>query len=38
MRKLIEEEIQRQIAEHETWGMKVEKRRWKRHHTTEIIT
>jgi tRNA(Ser,Leu) C12 N-acetylase TAN1 len=37
MKKLIEQEIRPRIAEHETWGMKVEKRRWQRHHTAEIV-
>ena len=37
MKKLVEEKIRPQIAEHETWGMKVEKRRWQRHHTAEIV-
>jgi len=37
MKKVIEEEIRDRIQEKETWAMKVEKRRWQRYHTIEII-
>lgn len=37
IRRLIEEEIRDRIGEHETWGMKVEKRRWQQYHTAEIV-
>ena len=37
MKALIEREISDRIAKDETWGMKIEKRRWQRYHTAEIV-
>lgn len=37
MKQLIEEKIRGRIDANETWGMKVEKRRWQKYHTAEII-
>lgn len=37
MKKLFEERIRGQIGENETWGMKVEKHRWQKHHTADIV-
>jgi len=37
MKKVIEKEIRDRIQENETWAMRVEKRRWQRYHTIEII-
>lgn len=37
MRKLLEQEVRDHIAENETWGMKVEKRRWQQYHTRDIV-
>jgi tRNA acetyltransferase TAN1 len=37
IKKVIEEKIRDRIEEKETWAMKVEKRRWQRYHTIEII-
>jgi tRNA acetyltransferase TAN1 len=37
IKKVIDENIVNSIGESETWGMKVEKRRWQKYHTIEII-
>lgn len=37
MKQVIEEKVRDAIGENETWGMKVEKRRWQKYHTIEII-
>jgi tRNA(Ser,Leu) C12 N-acetylase TAN1 len=37
MRSLLEEKVRDLIAPDETWGMKVEKRRWQRHRTRDIV-
>ncbi len=37
MKKVIEENVRGLIGEGETWAMKVEKRRWQKYHTIEII-
>ena len=37
MKQLIEEKIRCEIDANETWGMKVEKRRWQKYHTADII-
>lgn len=37
MKKVIEENVRNQIKEDETWGMKVEKRRWQKYHTADIV-
>jgi len=37
IKTLIDEEVAPQIGEHQTWGMKVYKRRWKKYHTNEIV-
>lgn len=37
IKRLIEEAIRDRICQHETWEMKVEKRRWPQHHTSEFI-
>ncbi|HYB91683.1 MAG TPA: THUMP domain-containing protein [Candidatus Binataceae bacterium] len=37
IKKVIDENVVAGIGEHETWGMKVEKRRWQKYHTIEII-
>jgi tRNA(Ser,Leu) C12 N-acetylase TAN1 len=37
IKAVIEEKVAGQIAENETWGMKVEKRRWQRYHKAQII-
>lgn len=37
MRKLLEDKVRDQIAENETWGMKVKKRRWQRYHTLDLV-
>ena len=37
MKKVIDEHVRDQIGENETWGMKVEKRRWQQYHKKEII-
>lgn len=37
MKQLIDEHIRDKIPENQTWGMKVNKRRWQKYHTREII-
>jgi tRNA(Ser,Leu) C12 N-acetylase TAN1 len=37
MRNLLAEKVCDQIAQNETWGMKVEKRRWQRYSTRDIV-
>ncbi|MDA8362932.1 MAG: THUMP domain-containing protein [Gammaproteobacteria bacterium] len=37
MKRLITESILVEIEPHETWGMKVEKRRWQNCHTADIV-
>ncbi len=37
MKQVIDNNIKQGIAAHQTWGMKVHKRRWQRYHTIEII-
>ncbi len=37
IKKVIDENVASGIGESETWGMKVEKRRWQKYHTIEII-
>ena len=37
IKEVIDVQIAPQISEHETWGMKVEKRRWQQYHTSEIV-
>ncbi len=37
IKKVIDEKVRCGIGENETWGMKVEKRRWQKYHTKEII-
>jgi tRNA acetyltransferase TAN1 len=37
IKKVIDENVAREIGENETWGMKVEKRRWQKYHTIQII-
>lgn len=37
MKQVIEERIKDQIPDEQTWGMKVNKRRWQKYHTREII-
>jgi len=37
MRSLLAEKVRDQIAQDETWGMKVEKRRWQRYSTRDIV-
>ncbi|MDX1251105.1 MAG: hypothetical protein IDH49_02385 [Gammaproteobacteria bacterium] len=37
MKEVIEENVKDRIKEDETWGMKVEKRRWQKYHTADII-
>jgi tRNA(Ser,Leu) C12 N-acetylase TAN1 len=37
IKKVIDENVRSGIGENETWGMKVEKRRWQKYHTKEII-
>lgn len=37
MRALLAEKVRGEIAEDETWGMKVEKRRWQEYHTRDIV-
>lgn len=37
IKKVIDESVAPEIGENETWGMKVEKRRWQEYHTIEII-
>ncbi len=37
IKKVIEENVKDRIKENETWGMKVEKRRWREYHTDEIV-
>lgn len=37
MKETIEREVLPRIGENETWGMKVEKRRWHEYHSIDII-
>jgi tRNA acetyltransferase TAN1 len=37
IKKVIDENVTGGIGENETWGMKVEKRRWQKYHTIQII-
>lgn len=37
IKEAIDLKIAPQIGEHETWGMKVKKRRWQQYHTSEIV-
>ncbi len=37
IKTVIDEKIRDRIGEKETWGMKVEKRRWQQYHTAEIV-
>lgn len=37
IKKAIDENVTGGIGENETWGMKVEKRRWQKYHTIQII-
>jgi tRNA(Ser,Leu) C12 N-acetylase TAN1 len=37
MRRLLEDKVRDQIGANETWGMQVEKRRWQRYHTRDIV-
>jgi tRNA(Ser,Leu) C12 N-acetylase TAN1 len=37
MKRLIDDEIRDRIGDNQTWGMKVNKRRWQQFHTSEII-
>jgi tRNA(Ser,Leu) C12 N-acetylase TAN1 len=37
MKDVIESKVRDGISENETWGMVVEKRRWQKYHTIEII-
>lgn len=37
MKDLIEDKVRTGIGKNETWGMKVEKRRWQKYHTIEIV-
>jgi tRNA(Ser,Leu) C12 N-acetylase TAN1 len=37
IRKLLEDKVRDQIADNETWGMKVAKRRWEKHHSRDIV-
>lgn len=37
MRTLLAQKVRDAIAEGETWGMKVEKRRWQQYHTHDIV-
>jgi tRNA acetyltransferase TAN1 len=37
IKKAIDDNVTSEIGENETWGMKVEKRRWERYHTMQII-
>lgn len=37
MKQVIEEKVRTGIGKDETWGMKVEKRRWQKYHTIEIV-
>ena len=37
MYRLLEEKVRDQIAPDETWAMQIEKRRWQRYHTREIV-
>ncbi len=37
MKKLIEERIRDQIGANETWSLKIEKRRWRKYHTADIV-
>jgi tRNA(Ser,Leu) C12 N-acetylase TAN1 len=37
MKRLIDDEIRDRIGDNQTWGMKVNMRRWQQYHTSEII-
>jgi tRNA(Ser,Leu) C12 N-acetylase TAN1 len=37
IKRVIDSNIKERIAEHQTWGMKVRKRRWQQHHSIDII-
>lgn len=37
MRSLLEQKVRDRIGADETWGMKVEKRRWQQYHTADIV-
>ncbi len=37
MKRLIDDRIINRIGRHQTWGMKVHKRRWQQFHSSEII-
>ena len=37
MKQVIDGNIRERIAQSQTWGMKVHKRRWQRFHTSEIV-
>ena len=37
IKKMIDDNVTGGISENETWGMKVEKRRWRKYHTIQII-
>ena len=37
IKKVIDEQVKNNIAENETWGIQVEKRRWEKYHTKEIV-
>ena len=37
MKRLIDNEFRNLIGDNQTWGMKVNKRRWQQYHTSEII-
>jgi len=37
IKKVIDEKVAVGIGENETWGMQVEKRRWQKYHTIQII-
>jgi len=37
IRKLLETKVRDQIAEGETWGLQVAKRRWEQYHTRDIV-
>jgi len=37
IRKLLESKVRDQIAEGETWGLQIAKRRWEQYHTKDIV-
>lgn len=37
IRKLLEDKVRDRIADGETWGMQVAKRRWERYHSRDIV-